>query len=194
MLPPTHQYFGPANNGLRLQQGKCLLDIIKTKKDMSTLHMKKIWEHDDHNSFLKESNRFTTTGLSKYWLSVDSAIRYWNTAIAPKIGKTPRRQTTSLQHSKFHWKSHETYPKKNWYNRVFNKKWNYYYTNLAFDTNSYISVFNPLYLFFIPYVYVFSSMLFTFITIIFDPYAFLPVIVQCRSRLLHFGVISHSNM
>ena len=51
---------------------------------MTALQMIKIWHHDDSAAFINELYRFTTEGLIKYWMSVDSAIRYWFTAIGNK--------------------------------------------------------------------------------------------------------------
>ena len=54
---------------------------------MTTLEMIKVWDHNDSNLFISESYRFTAEGLKKYWMSADSAIRYWVTALSNKKGK-----------------------------------------------------------------------------------------------------------
>ena len=60
--PPMHIYFGDYNNQLRVEQGLCLSEIIKTFKFMSSLQMLKVWDHEDHNAFIKDSYRFTAEG------------------------------------------------------------------------------------------------------------------------------------
>ena len=84
----------------------CLSKEVKFHKDMSCLKMVKIWDSDDSNAFVYNSNRFTSEGLDKYWLSIDSAIRHWNVAIYPKIGKMQRKSNQIKD--KYHWSHRST--------------------------------------------------------------------------------------
>ena len=109
MAPPTHCNFGHKNNDFRLFQTKCLTEIVSTKRNMLVLKLVKIWEHEDCGAFLHEAYRFTSDGLDKYWASVDSAIRYWDVILSPKIldrKKNGQKNTfrPRYQGDKFHWR------------------------------------------------------------------------------------------
>ena len=84
--PAMHKYFGKASNDKRSLFGKVLNTSVKFRSNMTSLEMKKFWDYDDTNLFVHENYRFTTTGLKTYWESIDSAIRFWNVVISPKIG------------------------------------------------------------------------------------------------------------
>ena len=86
MAPPTHRYFTESSNKKCIKTADSLSTLVRERKNMSSLHMIKIWDHDDHNAFVYEANRFTTDGLFKYWASIDSAVRFWNVAVFPKMG------------------------------------------------------------------------------------------------------------
>ena len=105
MAPPMHKSF--LNNKKREMFADCLLKEVKFHKGMTCLRMKKIWDPEDSNSFIADSNRFTSEGFAKYWLSIDSAIRYWNVAICLKINQNPRKRPNNLD--RFHWKSSDSY-------------------------------------------------------------------------------------
>ena len=99
---PTHMYF--KNNHKREIAKDHLLKEAKFYKNMSVLRMVKVWEEDNPNLFNNHSYRFTSEGLAKYWLSVDSTIRYWNTAIHPKLGKLHSIcSNKSKGYDKYHW-------------------------------------------------------------------------------------------
>ena len=114
--PPTHKYFGEIANLLRRKTGEVLRSLVETKLNMSCLSMIKIWNYDDTDAFVQESYRFTSDGYRKYWLSVDSAIRFWCTAIGSKMEvrktknfkKAKTAQNTSQQKN--------FYGNKTWYN------------------------------------------------------------------------------
>ena len=108
IAPPTNCNFPLHNNDMRVYQGKCLSDIVKTKQNMSVLQMVKIWEHTDRNAFLQDAQRFTSDGLDKYWSSIDSAIRYWDVILSKKIidkkcKMQDARHSGPQFHDKFHW-------------------------------------------------------------------------------------------
>ena len=102
ITPPTHIYF--KNNHKREIVSDHLIKETKVYQYMSALRMVKVWEHDNPNLFNYHSCRFTAEGLATYWLSVESAIRYWNTAIYPKLGKLHNTSSLKRKHNdKFHW-------------------------------------------------------------------------------------------
>ena len=100
IAPPVHANFH--DNSRRDMFGECLTKASKFQKHMSVLKLIKIWEEDNPNDYSYESDRYTATGLAKYWLSVDSAIRYWNVAIFPKIGK-PSKANRGRRNDRYHW-------------------------------------------------------------------------------------------
>ena len=110
--PSTHCNFDDMDYELRTHQALCLSEVISTKHDMSMLKIIKIWDHSDRNAFMHKPYRFTADGLARYWSSIDSAIRYWDVLISPKIlGKNPK-QVGKIQpygskplhyKDKFHW-------------------------------------------------------------------------------------------
>ena len=104
MAPSQHKNF--TNNHKRAITSEFLVEEVKFYKNMSALHMVKIWEEDNSNLYLTNCHRFTSEGLIKYWLSIDSAIRYWNVAIYPKLGKiklkSSRRRSFKCT-DRFHW-------------------------------------------------------------------------------------------
>ena len=90
--PPMHKNFGDINNNMRLCQRDCLHEIVQVKTNMSSLKMLKHWDHDDGGAFLKDRNRFTSDGLDRYWDSIDSAIRYWDKNVLPRMQERKRKQ------------------------------------------------------------------------------------------------------
>ena len=100
ITPPVHKYF--CNNRKREMLMDCIFKETKVRKDMVALKMVKVWDPEDSNSYIYESDRFTSEGLMKYWLSVDSALHYWNVAIFPKIGKPKQPKHKNMDC--FHWK------------------------------------------------------------------------------------------
>ena len=99
IAPPMHKYFNCFNNKQCLIQGQCLVEIAKTKNNMTVLQMVKFWDHNDHNSFLRDQQRFTTEGLPNYWNSIDSAVRYWDTIVHPKILGAAKKAKQELNNS-----------------------------------------------------------------------------------------------
>ena len=97
ICPPTHKYFGEVSNDRRTRFTDCLQRIVSIHSNMSCLKMLKIWDHDNSNLFIYESYRFTSEGLVKYWLSIDSAIWYWVTAIANKANKKSKSINKNLK-------------------------------------------------------------------------------------------------
>ena len=87
IIPPLHTNFEEIDNDCRKIFGDRLQRITSTYQGMTSLKLVKGWEYDDTKSYIKESKRFTSQGYNKYWSGIDSAVRYWCTAIWPKIAK-----------------------------------------------------------------------------------------------------------
>ena len=87
IAPPNHKNFGSSNNSKRRNQTEALLGNVDRFKFMSALKLIKVWDPKDSNNYLYESDRFTSSGLTNYWKSVDSAIRFWNVAVLAKLQK-----------------------------------------------------------------------------------------------------------
>ena len=100
IAPPTHKNFNPINNEQRKKFSICLNGSISLYRNMTMLNMVKHWDHDDGNNFLREAYRFTSEGLTKYWLSVDAAVRFWFVALAKKLDKAPNAKKNSSVNSK----------------------------------------------------------------------------------------------
>ena len=118
MTPPTHMYFGNKENFNRKLQADVIQQIAQTKKNNTSLKMLKEWHYDISQLFIKDANRFTSIGMDKYWMSIDSAIRFWSVAITPKMGSVKNFvKKKDFNHAKhfnmFHWK--KPYYKKNRY-------------------------------------------------------------------------------
>ena len=103
MAPPTHKYFGRRNNELRLDFADLLFHLAKLRRDTSVLKMIKIWDHKDSNLYIPDAGRYTADGLIRFWKSVDSVIRFWNVAIALKIGAKSSKKKQHGQQDRFHW-------------------------------------------------------------------------------------------
>ena len=87
IAPPTHKYFSEGNNEKRGRFTSALATVISLHQNMSMLKLVKHWNHDDGNLFLQEQYRYTAEGLTKYWLSVDASIKFWDVAISKKFEK-----------------------------------------------------------------------------------------------------------
>ena len=87
IVPPTHKNFADSSNEKRTKFAQVLAKVVAMFKNMSMLKLVKVWDPDDGNSFINESYRFTNTGLHKYWMSVDAAIKFWNIALSKKFDK-----------------------------------------------------------------------------------------------------------
>ena len=81
MCPPTHKFFGESGSQRCIKQAECMEQALKDKQNMSSLRIIKSWDHEDSNAFIYDSYRFTSSSLTKYWLGIDAAIRFWNEVI-----------------------------------------------------------------------------------------------------------------
>ena len=107
IAPPAHRYFSHSANSKREIFGNCLSTVVKMYSNMTLLRMIKVWDSEDTTSVLYDSSRYTAQGLTNYWLSVDSAIRFWDVAISPKFNVSPgNKQNKKIkQKNKYKWKN-----------------------------------------------------------------------------------------
>ena len=79
---PLHVEF--RNNLERNDFNKSLQSVAKFHKSVSVLELKKIWDPDNRNFYVGESDRFTADGLLSYWEAVDRTVKYADTTIMKK--------------------------------------------------------------------------------------------------------------
>ena len=90
---PLHQNF--RNNNLHVKFNKCLSELIPLHSNISTLELKKVWDPNDGNLFLAESQRFTSEGLRAYWEAVDRTVRYCDSVLLKKQEKRKNLKSAS---------------------------------------------------------------------------------------------------
>ena len=95
--PPTHKYFSKHNNYNRDKFTKCLDSVVSGMKNMTMLRMIKFWNFDDGNLVLEHNETLTSEGMWKYWLSVDSAIRFWCVALSKKLDKSSSKLAKGIK-------------------------------------------------------------------------------------------------
>ena len=84
---PLHDAF--EDNHLRKQYNAMLHEILDDYTFVMPIRLKKEW--DPKNANLFAHNRFTSSGLDKYWGSIDSSFRHWET-IVEKNGRFRRAE------------------------------------------------------------------------------------------------------
>ena len=62
------------NNQARCKLNICMESVMKLYSTMRCIKLKEVWEYSDTYSVV--NGRFTPEGLSKYWKSIDSAIKF----------------------------------------------------------------------------------------------------------------------
>ena len=89
--PTVHKNFN--NNELRIKFGKAMVSAGRVFDNMSVLQLKKIWDPEDSNLYVKEAARYTTAGLKNYWEAIDRTIKYVDTILLknPKPADRPRK-------------------------------------------------------------------------------------------------------
>ena len=90
---PLHCNF--EDNHLRRKYNMCLYETLNEYDDVMPIKLKKEWHTENPNYF--SNNRFTGAGLDKYWASIDSSFRHWET-IVEKNGRF-RRFTEKQQNT-----------------------------------------------------------------------------------------------
>ena len=92
---PTHRGFGENSNNKRVKFGESLLTQVISSKyynKMSVLKMVKFWHSEDPLLFNEKEYRFTSEGLYRYWLSIDAAVKFWDTILFDKFQKKSTMQ------------------------------------------------------------------------------------------------------
>ena len=113
---PTHTNF--RNNSEREILNESMIHMAKLQEFTTILELKKIWDPEDSNLFLYESERFTAVGYSTYWKAIDCTIRYADTILFKKLDSKKKKHSTKPL-----FKRHAEH-----YNQqVFNKKPSKYY-------------------------------------------------------------------
>ena len=97
---PLHENFG--NNSLRFKFNKCLEDTARLHQNCSTLRLKKVWDTNDSNLFIKESQHFTAEGFRCYWEAVDKTRRYCDSVLLKKQEKKKQKAVLSAKFSIMH--------------------------------------------------------------------------------------------
>ena len=88
ILAPLHQNF--ANNEERKKFNRCVERMTAFHGNTSALYLKKVWDSNDTNLFVKESRRFTSVGYARYWEAIDKTVRYCDTI---KLRNYTKRKT-----------------------------------------------------------------------------------------------------
>ena len=96
-----------ANNNLQRKFNNCLHQMAKFHEHTAVLALKKVWDPQDTNLFIKESCRYTFEGLNKYWEAVDRMIKFCDTILVKKLCKNQQSQGNS---DKYHWKAQSDSP------------------------------------------------------------------------------------
>ena len=98
---PQHENF--ANNLSRRKFNSSLQAEISVMKNMRIMRMKKIWDPEDSQLYLGNSSRLTTSGIFKYWSSIDNALQF-NDSKAVKFEQRKQTQKGRPQfQTKFKW-------------------------------------------------------------------------------------------
>ena len=116
--PPFHSGFG--NNAQRNKFTKAFDTTAAIYNDTWSLKLKRIWDPQSSDLFLKEANRFTAKGLMTYWMAVDRTMKFWDTALSPahKVVSThqdventgrPMNKKKNRHFNKFHWQKRREY-------------------------------------------------------------------------------------
>ena len=75
---PLHRNF--EDNHLRIRYNSCLQNVLDSYPMVMPIKMKKEWNPASDEHF--NHNRFSSSGLIKYWASIDSSFRHWETVVS----------------------------------------------------------------------------------------------------------------
>ena len=89
---PLHNEFD--NNSEHLKFNKCLQEKSLFRRNMVSLHLKKVWDPSNKNYYLGHSQRFTTAGMDAYWTAIDRTIKYSDTILYKKVLQRNKKQTS----------------------------------------------------------------------------------------------------
>ena len=109
ILAPIHNNF--ANNSDRHKFNKCVERMAKFHKNTHALQLKKIWNLNNSNLFIRESRRFTTTGYNMYWEAVDRTVKYCDTILMKKVSwekaKSNVRKLNPSRGDRYRWSKNQ---------------------------------------------------------------------------------------
>ena len=80
--PALHKNF--LDNDRRKKLGAIMSSVCKLYINMNTLQLRKIWDYDNSDLFLKEQRRFTMEGYITLWKSLDGVIKLWDNFLSKK--------------------------------------------------------------------------------------------------------------
>ena len=80
MSPPQHKTFN--DNDIRAKIDKVLRNSINARKNHTMMRMKKYWDYND--LALVKGKGFSSYGWDTFWMSIDSAVQFWDRHLAPK--------------------------------------------------------------------------------------------------------------
>ena len=95
---PQHENFG--NNLNRRKFNSALQAESSVLPNMKMMRMKKIWDPEDPQSYIASCARFTTSGIFKYWKSIDNALQF-NDAKRQEYKRKAVTQQNAGKHFKF---------------------------------------------------------------------------------------------
>ena len=118
IVPPFHSFF--TDNPQCAKLGKALDNTVVLFKNMWSLKLKKIWDSQDSTLYVKDSHRFTVTGLMTYWMAVDRTIKFWDTSLInpPTLKPNHNPPKTFNNNKDFH-------RRRKWHNPSFQKQRTY---------------------------------------------------------------------
>ena len=71
---PHHKHF--INNTQHTEFNNSLESVLKLYNNMRTIKMKEIWDYENPHLVAVGTGRITAYGLSRYWMSINAAIKY----------------------------------------------------------------------------------------------------------------------
>ena len=90
IAPPQHKYF--SNNYEREQFTAAMEATVELYPNMAVLRLKKVWEENEGNLYMREQRRYTQAGYYSYWKSVDAALRFWDKTLKEIMLKKQKKQ------------------------------------------------------------------------------------------------------
>ena len=71
---PTHHFFAPEDNKLRIKFNLSLDSVIGSFPNMRTIKLKEVWNARDSN--LVVNGRLTDQGITTFWCAVDASFKF----------------------------------------------------------------------------------------------------------------------
>ena len=93
--PTLHDNF--PNNETRFCFIQAMNDAAKKYSNFTVLKLKKVWDPQDSNLYLRDTPRFTTQGYNAYWDAVDKTVKYVDTILTKKWKKKPMVKVVKIR-------------------------------------------------------------------------------------------------